>query len=136
MKSFNILLLAIFAISAVSANHFPKPNLLRYIKSNPLLKSKFLSHVPQFRKCIAAGGIKCNKDAAPNVLAMVVKRWTSKKLNARRTFGMKNYAKQQREREAKAQAEAKSLACKLKSQGVSQCVFFLKGKVPLAKGMI
>jgi hypothetical protein len=136
MKSFNILLLAIFAISAVTAHHFPKPTLLGYIKSNPLLKSKFLSRVPQFRKCVADGGIRCNKDAAPNVLAMVVAKWTSKKLNVRRTFNMKNYAKQQREREAKTQAKAKSDACKLKPQGVSQCVSFLKGKLPQAKRII
>jgi hypothetical protein len=139
MKSFNILLLAIFAISAVSANNFPKPDLWAYIKGNPLLKSKVQSRAPQFRKCVAAGGIRTNKSSAPAILAAVAAKWTSRKLNARNgyiVFGMKNYASQMKERIAHAEAAAKSLACKHKSQGVSQCVSFLKGNLSQAKAVI
>jgi hypothetical protein len=94
MKSFNILLLAIFAISAVSGYKFPKYDLLAYIKGNPLLTAKVQSRVPQFRKCVAKGGLEAAQAAAPAILAAVVAKFTGRRLNARRTFGMKNYVRQ------------------------------------------
>jgi hypothetical protein len=139
MKSSVILLLAISAISAVSYK-FPKHDLLPDIKSNPLLKSKVQSRLPQFRKCVAKGGLEAAQAAAPAILAAVVAKFTGRKLNARRTFssfGMNNYVRQIKEGYAHGKANAKSLACKTtKSQAVSQCVSFLKGKLSQAKGEI
>jgi hypothetical protein len=130
MKSFIILLLAIFAISAVSASNSPRQlDFLGDMKSKlAQIKSKVQARSVEFGKCVANGGLQAAKTAAPAILDAVVAKFTGRRLGM---FGSLTSAVR-----SAGHAVASRACAAFKSQGVSQCLTLLKGKLSQAKGEV
>jgi hypothetical protein len=160
MKSFIILSLTIFAISAVSASNSPRQlDIWADIKGKlPQLKSKVQARSLEFGQCVAKGGLEAAKAAAPAILAAVVAKFTGRRLGLFNKFtsavknagsavasgaaaagkavasGAAAAGKAIASGASAAVSAAKPLACgAIKSQGVSQCVSLLKGVLSQAK---